>query len=86
MRDFNSDPGLVIPASGTGEAAGLCGWVYAPLSRTSVMEAVVNIIGDNIPEVVAIDFSNNGLPTLAQFSALAEKATSLKVIYLTNNK
>lgn len=86
LRDFNSDPGLVIPASGTGEATGLCGWVYAPLSRTSVMEAVVNIIGDNIPEVVAIDFSNNGLPTLAQFSALAEKATSLKVIYLTNNK
>jgi len=77
LSDFVNDPGLVTPSGG---------YLYAPLSRSSVMSAVVDIICDNIPDVVAIDFSNNKLPTLEHFANLVDRADSLKIIYLANNR
>ena len=69
LSDFVNDPGLVTPSGG---------YLYAPLSRSSVMSAVVDIIGDNIPDVVAIDFSNNKLPNLS--AGLASTWPELKTL------
>ena len=47
MKSFHSDRSFL------GES------VYAPLSRALCMKKVVQIINENIPEVEAIDFSDN---------------------------
>ena len=46
----------------------------------------VQIIEENIPEVEAIDLSDNRISTLEQFASLFSKVTSLKILYLANNK
>lgn len=60
--------------------------VYAPLNRGNVMSKVVNIIGDHIPEVSAIDFSDNGIRGLDHFASLVQKAPNVKILYLADNK
>ncbi|XP_033638109.1 nuclear RNA export factor 1-like [Asterias rubens] len=55
------------------------------LNRPQVMETVVMIISENIPEVLSIDLSNNKLYSLTIFSKLAEKATSLRSLNLAKN-
>ena len=74
MKSFHTDQAFL------GEA------VYAPLARSAVMNNVIDIIGDNIPDVEAIDFSQNKLPTLEHFSTLADRAERLKILYLSNNR
>jgi len=59
---------------------------YVPLSRSNVMNNVIRIIGENVPEIEAVDFSENKLPSLENFSLLAECATNLKILDLSNNR
>jgi Leucine-rich repeat (LRR) protein len=47
---------------------------------------LAQIIEDNIPEVEAIDLSDNRLNTLDQMSSLFAKAKNLKILYLANNR
>ena len=44
------------------------------------------IIEENIPELEAIDLSDNRLTTLDQLADFFAKAKNLKVLYLANNK
>ena len=60
--------------------------VYCPLNRSTVMGNIVNVITDNIPEIEAIDFSDNRIPTLDHFSTLAEKAPNVKILHLNDNR
>ena len=50
------------------------------------MNDVIRIIRENIPEIEAIDFSNNKLPTLDNFTMLEDSAPNLKVLGLSNNR
>jgi len=58
---------------------------FAPLWRTNIMSKVVNIILDNIPEVKAIDLSNNRLLNLDALVAF-QKLKHLNVLHLKDNK
>ena len=50
------------------------------------MQTVVQIIGDHIPDVQAIDASNNKIYSVDQMKPLIAKAASLKSLNLGNNK
>ena len=60
--------------------------VYAPLYRGALMKKVVGIIGENIPEVEAIDLSENRLPTLDAFGGIVSKAPNIHTVYLAKNR
>ena len=74
LKSFHMDKGFI------GES------VYAPLNRSVVLKEVIQIIKKEIPNVEAIDFSSNRLPTLNQFSSLSEHATHLRILYLSDNR
>ncbi|EFX66035.1 hypothetical protein DAPPUDRAFT_332592 [Daphnia pulex] len=64
----------------------LCTDFYTPLSRENVMQTVVQIIGDHIPDVQVIDLSNNKIYSVDQMKPLVTKAVFLKSLNLGNNK
>ena len=74
LKSFHTDKGFI------GES------VYAPLNRSVVLKEVIQIIKKEIPNVEAIDFSSNRLPTLNQFSSLSEHATHLRILHLSDNR
>lgn len=61
---------------------------YAPLWRSNVMIKVLTVISDNIPELKALDLSNNKLQSssLEFFSTFKSKAKDLGILYLADNK
>jgi len=61
---------------------------YAPLWRTNVMNRVLMVIQDNIPEVAALDLSNNKLnsTSLDFFTTFKTKVPDLRILHLANNK
>jgi len=61
---------------------------YAPLWRSNVMNKVLTVIMDNIPELKAIDLSNNKLnsSSLEFFSTFKTKVKDLSIVYLADNK
>lgn len=50
------------------------------------MQSVMQIIGEHIPDVQAIDLSNNKIYSVDQMRTLLTKAASLKSLNLGNNK
>ena len=64
----------------------LCSVAYVPLARSNVMNNVIRVIGENVPNIEAIDFSENKLPSLDYFSLLEENAPNLKLLNLSNNR
>lgn len=64
----------------------LCTDYYTPLSRENVMQSVMQIIGEHIPDVQAIDLSNNKIYSVDQMRPLLTKAAFLKSLNLGNNK
>ncbi|KAK3601259.1 hypothetical protein CHS0354_040438 [Potamilus streckersoni] len=56
------------------------------LNSPEVMSSVIKIIGDNIPELVALDVSDNNLTSLDHLAALTEKAPSVTKLNLGKNK
>lgn len=59
---------------------------FAPLWRTNILAKVVNIITDHIPEVRAIDLSNNKLLSLDALAPFATKLDKLNILFLKDNK
>ena len=61
---------------------------YAPLWRSNVMNKVLTVITDHIPEVTAMDLSNNKLTqaSLEFFSGFKSKLSNLTLLYLADNK
>ncbi|KAL3874362.1 hypothetical protein ACJMK2_037388, partial [Sinanodonta woodiana] len=60
--------------------------LYMALNREEVMSSVMKIIEDNIPEIVALDVSNNKLLSLDYFAALTGKAPNITRLNLGKNK
>ncbi|KAL3887113.1 hypothetical protein ACJMK2_027069 [Sinanodonta woodiana] len=56
------------------------------LCSRQVMASVIKIIGDNIPELVALDVSDNNLSSLDHLAALTEKAPCVTKLNLGKNK
>ena len=46
---------------------------------------IIKIIGDNIPQLEAIQLSHNKLRTLDGFETLSTRAPSVKILYLSDN-
>merc|ERR1719225_1877259 len=61
---------------------------YAPLWRSNVMNKVLTVITDHIPEIRAIDLSCNKLTTdsMEFFSSFKSKLNNLTLLYLADNK
>jgi len=74
LRSFHTDPIFLREA------------IFAPLSRSVVLKKIIQIIEENIPEVEAIDLSDNRINVLDQFEEFFKKASNLKILYLNNNK
>ena len=64
----------------------LCTQYYTPLSRDNVLQTIVDIIGEHIPNVVAIDASKNKIFNLEQMKPLITKTPSLRSLNLGQNK
>eukprot|EP00095_Tigriopus_kingsejongensis_P005674 maker-scaffold846_size89341-snap-gene-0.13 protein:Tk05674 transcript:maker-scaffold846_size89341-snap-gene-0.13-mRNA-1 annotation:"hypothetical protein DAPPUDRAFT_302769" len=73
LRKFYSDPQFL------GEP------FYAPLNRSQIMNFIIKVIGEHVPEVEAIDLSENGLRSLEDLEKLTEKAPNVKILYLSKN-
>ena len=74
MKAFHTDPAFI------GEA------VYTPLARSVVLNEVIKIISQEIPDVEAIDFSSNRLPSLHQFAKLFDNAVKIRILYFSDNR
>lgn len=56
-----------------------------PLNRNAVMAAVVKVIEEYIPEVVALNLSGNRLSSLLNLSRLVEKTPNVVGLDLSDN-
>ena len=61
---------------------------YHPLAgaRSNVMNNVIRVIGEYIPDVRSIDLSENKLPSLDHFSLFEENTSNLEILNLSNNR
>ncbi len=73
LRKFYSDPSFL------GEP------IYAALNRSDTMKEVVRIIGDNIPDLAAIELSSNHLAILGDLEVLTERAPGVTILHLSSN-
>ncbi|KAK9511774.1 hypothetical protein O3M35_000373 [Rhynocoris fuscipes] len=60
--------------------------LFCPLNRENVMVAVINIINESIPDLVALDISGNKLSTLHYMKSIIEKVPNLKILHVGKNK
>ena len=60
--------------------------VYTPIARSVVLHEIIKIIGQEIPDVEAIDFSSNRLPSLHQFKKLFDSANKIRILYFSDNR
>lgn len=60
--------------------------IYCALLRPSVMSAVIDIIAENIPDLEALDLSDNKIRFLDHLRLLATKVPCLKILHMANNK
>lgn len=59
--------------------------LFLPVNRLSIMRAVTKIIEENIPELVALNLSNNKLNNLDGLLSLPSKTTQLTCLDLSSN-
>lgn len=61
---------------------------YAPLWRSNIMNKVLTVIMDNIPELCAMDLSNNKLSSVSieAFTTFKTKLKELRILHLADNK
>ncbi|XP_053304508.1 nuclear RNA export factor 1 [Spea bombifrons] len=55
------------------------------LNRRSCMQAMLQIIEDNVPELLSLDISNNKIYKLDDMAEIHNKAPNLKILHLSNN-
>ncbi|XP_039294378.1 nuclear RNA export factor 1 [Nilaparvata lugens] len=73
LKKFHSDPDFLTKE------------LLVPLMKPNVLNAVVQTICKNIPDIVAIDLSENRLSSLDQLKPLIEKAAVLQILHLHKN-
>jgi nuclear RNA export factor len=56
------------------------------LFRPVMMSAVLDIVVENVPELAALDLSDNKLYVLNSLSVLAVKAPNLKILHIGRNR
>ena len=56
------------------------------LRNPKVMEYVLDTIGQHLPDLEALNLSNNGLKNLKTFAKIVDKAPRLKILYLEDNE
>ncbi|XP_063294955.1 nuclear RNA export factor 1 [Pelobates fuscus] len=74
MKDLRRDPDLIA------------NHVDLILGRKTNMHAMLQIIEDNVPELLALDISKNKLFKLDDMSSIHNKAPNLKILNLSNNQ
>ncbi|XP_014285683.1 nuclear RNA export factor 1 isoform X2 [Halyomorpha halys] len=60
--------------------------VFCPLNRPNIMMAVLDIIGEIIPDLIALDLSDNKLNVTEHMKLMVEKCPNVKMLHLGNNK
>jgi len=55
------------------------------LKNPKVMEYVLDTIGQHLPDLEALNLSQNGLKNLKSFSKIVDKAPRLRILYLEDN-
>lgn len=60
--------------------------VFVNFGNRKLAEAVVDIIGEHIPELKSLDLSQNALATIHSFSGLVSKASKITALNLCNNQ
>lgn len=60
--------------------------IYCGLARAPIIIAAIDIIGQNIPDLEALNLENNKIYTLETLKTLFSKAPNLKILHLANNK
>lgn len=60
--------------------------IFCPLNRPNIMMAVLDIIGEIIPDLIALDLSENKLNVTEHMKLMVEKCPNVKMLHLGNNK
>ncbi|XP_072517714.1 nuclear RNA export factor 1 [Salminus brasiliensis] len=60
--------------------------IEVTLNRKNSMQAVIKIIGENIPELVCLNLSNNRLYKLDDLADIVSKVPNLKILNLSHNE
>lgn len=60
--------------------------IFCALFRPTIMLAAIDIIAENIPDLVALDLSDNKIHLLDHLKCLATKLPFLKILHMANNK
>ena len=60
--------------------------LFCPLVRPSIMLAALDIVADTIPDLEALDLSDNKIQFLRHLNGLATKLPNLKILHLANNE
>ncbi|KAM9301831.1 nuclear RNA export factor 1 [Gastrophryne carolinensis] len=74
MSSLRTDPDLVASK------------VDLILNRKCCMQSMLQIIGENVPELLSLDLSNNKLYRLEYMADVHQKAPNLKILNLSNNQ
>jgi len=59
---------------------------FVPLNRTNVMQAAIQIVGESIPDLLALKLSDNKLVTVDGLKKMKSSTPNLKVLHVSNNK
>lgn len=60
--------------------------IFCALSRPPIMNAAIEIISQNIPDLEALNLNDNKLNLLDHLKAIPQKLPNIKTLYLGNNK
>ena len=60
--------------------------IFCGLFRPPIMSAAIDIIGENIPDLEALNLNDNKISMMEHFKMMTTKLRSLKILYLGNNK
>lgn len=60
--------------------------IFCALFRPTIMLAAIDIIAENIPDLEALDLSDNKIHLLDHLKCLATKLPCLKILHMANNK
>lgn len=72
LTKFHSDPDLLD--------------IFCALFRPSFMTQAFKIIGENIPQLEALNLNDNKISQMTHFTELQAKMPNLKILYLAKNK
>jgi nuclear RNA export factor len=60
--------------------------VFCSLARPPIMNAVIDIIAANIPDLEALNLNDNKINQMDAMKTLAQKLKCIKTLYMANNK